>query len=353
MEQNITPGEQEKMAPVVPVAPVTPVSVDENKNMKMFVFGLAAIVVGAVVISAAVGVYRVYAKASTDNFTVVVAKALRLQLMKVNGESVLYSNYADDIQAIQKLVAFDKTNKGNAASLTPEQMSDQVLWRLANNVLVREAAGKYGVKVEPKDMDDLKANLMKQFKDTGEIEKEIQQRYGWTYAQYEEKVIKNFVLQQKIADKIQGDPIAREEIRNKALVVLNEIKAGKDFAEQAKVYGEDGTKTNGGDLGWFGKGDMVPEFENAAYALKIGEMTQELVETQYGYHIIKLDERKTEKTKDAKGKMVSAEKVKARHILFRFPTPETFLDQLAKTASFHLYVKVHNPFTESSTSTTK
>lgn len=353
MEQNITPGEQEKMAPVVPVAPVTPVSVDENKNMKMFAFGLAAIVVGVVVISAAVGVYRVYAKASTDNFTVVVAKALRLPLMKVNGESVLYSNYADDIQAIQKLVAFDKTNKGNAASLTPEQMSDQVLWRLANNVLVREAAGKYGVKVEPKDMDDLKANLMKQFKDTGEIEKEIQQRYGWTYAQYEDKVIKNFVLQQKIADKIQGDPIAREEIRNKALVVLNEIKAGKDFAEQAKVYGEDGTKTNGGDLGWFGKGDMVPEFENAAYALKIGEMTQELVETQYGYHIIKLDERKTEKTKDAKGKMVSAEKVKARHILFRFPTPETFLDQLAKTASFHLYVKVHNPFTESSTSTTK
>ena len=346
MEQITPQEEQQNLAPEVS-------SSNENKNMKMFVIGLAAIVGVALVVSLVTGIYRVYAKASTDNFSLVVAKALRLPVMKVNGESVLYSNYADDMRAIQKLVDFDKTNQGNAASLTPEQMSDQVLWRLANNVLVREAAAKYDVKIETKDVEDLKANLLKQFKDEAEIEKEIQQRYGWSYAQYEEKVIKNFVLQQKIADKIQGDQKAREEIRNKALAVLNEIKAGKDFSEQAKIYGEDGTKTNGGDLGWFGKGDMVPEFENVVYALKVGEMTQDLVETQYGYHIIKLDERKTEKTKDAKGKAVSAEKVKARHILFRFPTPETFLDQLAKSANFHLYVKVHNPFVEADPNTTK
>jgi len=346
MEQTITPKEEQKTVPVATTSTL------ENKNMKMFAIGLASILAVAFVGSAVVGIYRVYAKADTDNFTLAVAKVLRLPIMKVNGESVLYSNYADDMQAIQKLVEFDKANKGNAATLTTDQMSDQVLWRLANNILVKEAAAKYGVKVETKDVEDLKANLLKQFKDEAEIEKEIQQRYGWTYAQYEEKVIKNFVLQQKIGDKIQGDQKAREEIRNKALAVLNEIKAGKDFAEEAKIYGEDGTKTNGGDLGWFGKGDMVPEFENAAYALKAGEMTQDLVETQYGYHIIKLDERKTEKTKDAKGKTVEAEKVHARHILFRFPTPETFLDQMAKSATFHLYAKIHNPFADLNSTTT-
>ncbi len=356
MEQNTPKEEQQKSVPsVLEVAKTseTPKSSNENKNMKMFAFGLVGILVTAVVISGAVGVYRVYAKAATDNFTLVTAKFLRLPIMKVNGESVLYSNYADDMQAIQKLVEFDKANKGNSASLTPEKMSDQVLWRLSNNVLIREAAAKYNVKIEDKDVADLKANLLKQFKNEGEIEKEIQQRYGWTYAQYEEKVIKNFVLQQKISEKIQGDQKAREEIRNKALVVLNEIKAGKDFAEEAKIYGEDGTNVKGGDLGWFGKGDMVPEFEKAVYTLKVGEMTQDLVETQYGYHIIKLDEKKTEKVKDAKGKMVNADKVHARHILFRFPTPEAFLDQMAKAATFHLYAKIHNPFVDLSTSTTK
>ncbi|MFA6424525.1 MAG: peptidylprolyl isomerase [Candidatus Magasanikbacteria bacterium] len=344
MEQNIPQEEQPKVATPIS-SEVSAVSTSsENKNMKMFAIGILAILGVAIIISAGVGIYRVYAKASTDNFTLVVAKALRLPIMKVNGESVLYSNYVDDMQAIQKLVDFDKANQGAAAALTSQQMSDQVLWRLANNILVKEAAAKFNVKVETKDVEDLKANLLTQFKDQAEVEKEIQSRYGWTYAQYEEKVIKNFVLQQKIGEKISSDQKAREEIRNKALVVLNEIKAGKDFAEEAKKYGEDGTNVNGGDLGWFGKGDMVPEFENAVYALKVGEITPDLVETEYGYHIIKLDEKKTENVKDAKGKNVPTEKVKARHILFRFPTPETFLDGLAKTATFHLYVKVNNPF---------
>lgn len=319
---------------------------NETQNMKMFGYGLAGILAVALVGSVTVGVYRVYAKAATDNFTFTVAKALRLPAMKVNGERVLYSDYAEDLRAIHTLVAYDKSTGGNNASLTEEQMSDQVLWRLANNILIKEAAAKYGVRAEDQDMESIKANLLKQFKDENEINSEIMKRYGWNFEQYQNKVVKNYILQQKIAEKIQSDQSGREEIRNRALSVLNEIKGGKDFAEQAKIYGEDGTKTNGGDLGWFGKGDMVPEFENAVYALKPGEMTQDLVETQYGYHVIKLDEEKTEKAKDASGKMVEQKKVHARHILFRFPDASTFMDTLAKSANFHMYLKVHNPFTD-------
>ncbi len=323
--------------------------------MKMFVYGLVGILVLAIVGSASVGVYRVYAKADTDKFTLAVAKILRLPIMKVNGERVLYSDYADDLKAIHVLVAYDKTTGGQngASTLTEEQMSDQVLWRLTNSILVKNAAAKYGVTVEQKDIDDLTANLLKQFKDTSEIEKEIETRYGWTFAQYQEKVIKNYILQQKITDKIQTDATAREAIRSKAAQVLADIKGGKDFATEAKIYGEDGTKDNGGDLGWFGKGDMVPEFEKAVFALKPGEITQDLVETQYGYHIIKLEEIKTDKAKDPKtGKMVETEKVHARHILFKFPDAQASLDAMAKAASIQLYVKIHNPFTDVNTGAT-
>ena len=320
---------------------------NETQNMKMFAYGLAGILAVAILGSVGFGVYRVYAKAATDKFTVTVAKILRLPAMKVNGEPVLYTDYAEDLGAIHTLVAYDKANGGNNASLTEEQMSDQVLWRLANNILIKEAAAKYNVKAEAKDVDNIKANLLKQFKDENEINSEIQKRYGWTFAEYQVKVINNYVLQQKISEKIQADQSGREEIRNKALVVLNEIKAGKDFAAEATQYGEDGTKAKGGDLGWFGKGDMVPEFEKAVYALKPGEMTKDLVETQYGYHIIKLNEVKTEKVKDATtGKMVDQQKVHASHILFRFPDASTFMDTLAKAGTYHLYLKVHNPFAD-------
>ncbi|HEY6804311.1 MAG TPA: peptidylprolyl isomerase [Pyrinomonadaceae bacterium] len=106
--------------------------------------------------------------------------------------------------------------------------------------------------------------------------------------------------------------------RAQAEDVLRRLRAGEDFATLAKQYSTDGSKDKGGDLGWFGHGDMVPEFEKAAYALKPGEVS-DIVQSKFGFHIIKLEERKTE-TKDGK----TEEKVHARHILFGDPNSNPF-----------------------------
>jgi len=312
-------------------------------SMKMFMFGLVGLVAVALVTVGGVGVYRVYAKAATDNFTVTVAKVLRLPAMKVDGERILYSDYVDYLKAVQTSANLD-AQAGQA--LTPEQINDRVLVWLADQVMVNKAAKVYGVVVEQKDLDEAKAQIMQNFKDTAAADAEISKRYGWNIETYMKKIVVTMILQNKLNEKIGLDQKGKEETRNQAQKVLDQIKADGNFAELAKQYGEDGTSANGGSLGWFGKGEMVPQFEVAVFALKKGDLAPELVETEYGYHIVRLDDKKTEKVKDDKGKLVSKETVNASHILFRFPSLDKYLEQTAKQAKKIIYIKVHNPFTD-------
>lgn len=83
----------------------------------------------------------------------------------------------------------------------------------------------------------------------------------------------------------------KEEKRKKAEEVLVKAKSGEDFAKLAEEYSDDpGSAISGGDLGYFGQGVMVPEFNDKAFSMKVGEIS-ELVETQYGYHIIYLTDK--------------------------------------------------------------
>jgi parvulin-like peptidyl-prolyl isomerase len=97
---------------------------------------------------------------------------------------------------------------------------------------------------------------------------------------------------------------SKEEIKASHILVDNEAKAkevlaavkkkGADFGALAKEHSTGPTGPNGGDLGWFGRGRMVPEFEEAAFKTKAGQIHDNIVKTRFGYHIIKVDEKKGE-----------------------------------------------------------
>lgn len=86
------------------------------------------------------------------------------------------------------------------------------------------------------------------------------------------------------------DDAGKAAVKQQAETVLADIKANGNFAEAARQYGQDGTAQNGGDLGWFAKADFVEPFANATYAAKSTGLLSNLVETEYGYHIIDVTE---------------------------------------------------------------
>ena len=105
------------------------------------------------------------------------------------------------------------------------------------------------------------------------------------------KFYENQVGSQKSDQEVRARHILVES-KDKAREVYEKLAHGADFARLAKEYSKDpGSKDQGGDLGFFGRGQMVPQFEEAVFRLKRGEVSEPF-ESQFGWHIVRLDDRR-------------------------------------------------------------
>lgn len=162
---------------------------------------------------------------------------------------------------------------------------------------------------------------------------------------YYEKHLGQFTIPEKArvrhimikADKSATDDV-KKKAREKAEEVLKKIKAGEDFAKLAMDYSDDpGSKAKGGDLGFFEKGKMFKTFDEAAFKLNPGEVS-DIVETPYGYHIIKMGEKKEkeiqpyESVKDRVMTMAKDE-IKAEKM-------KEYLSQVMKQADIKIFSEV-------------
>ena len=149
-------------------------------------------------------------------------------------------------------------------------------------------------------------------------EREIREYYEANHAKYDEDAVFHarhifFKLDKK------ADTAELKRVMDTAAEVLKEAKSGKDFAELAKKYSTDpAAAKNGGDLGTFKKGEMLPEIESSIIGMKPGEIS-ELVKTSAGFHIIKLEEKTT-----GKGKTFDDVKAEIEDFLYKKKSEDRF-----------------------------
>lgn len=204
------------------------------------------------------------------------------------------------INDFNKILGFYDPEQRKMIEKNP-QAKPTLLWQTVQGMVLADLARQKGFdkKPEVKGQLELIANnfLAYQF-----LQKEVLSKVTVSDKEaksYYDKNIELFKAPEQVKARhilIQVPKEASEEdkkkLKEKAEELLKKVQAGEDFAKLAEANSDDpGTKAKGGDLGFFSKGAMVPAFEQAAFALKPGEVSG-VVESDFGYHIIKVDEKK-------------------------------------------------------------
>jgi peptidyl-prolyl cis-trans isomerase C len=233
-----------------------------------------------------------------------------------------------------ELEAAVKDAEARAGRPVPAEERDAVYRGLLDRVilfkLLASEAKIRGVTVTPQEVTERIAQIKQQFPSEAEFQKELLKRHT-TMPQLEVEQRRDLVnaktIEAEVAPKLvvtdqdldafykgnpeqfkspesvrashiligvakDATPATKAAAKTEAEGVLKRVKAGEDFAALAKQYSKDpGSAAVGGDLNFFPKGQMVPAFDAAAFALKPGEISN-LVETEFGYHIIKLTEKR-------------------------------------------------------------
>jgi peptidyl-prolyl cis-trans isomerase C len=198
-------------------------------------------------------------------------------IAKVNGENVYRSDYDE---ALSQLPA-------QAQQMGPDVIYPLLLDRLVDEKLITIAATKAVPADDPeveKQIAALRKRILMQVYFQREVEAKLTEE----------------VLQQRYEDWKEANPAASEvharhillETEEKAKEVLTEVQGGKDFAEAAKEHSTGPSGPNGGDLGFFTQDQMVKPFADAAFAMEPGDVSEAPVQTDFGWHIIKVEDRR-------------------------------------------------------------
>ena len=244
---------------------------------------------------------------------------------RVNGELVGRDEFEGVVES--NIARYEAQSGESFNAQQRPQLERQVLDGLITRTILEQEAEQLDISVGDERFSETLDQFKQQFPDEQGYQTALDQQ-GFTEEEFETELRRQMVIEELIRSQVydqvavseqemrtfyddnpqyfqQDDQVAArhiifttegvEESERAALQeeleeIRQEIEDGADFGEMAREHSQGPSAPNGGDLGTFGRGQMVPEFEQAAFELEVGELSQ-VIETQFGYHILQVTER--------------------------------------------------------------
>ncbi len=249
----------------------------------------------------------------------------------VNNHFLSIAEFRSDVAALNRFYAVQK-EAGILGDIPQGTSIQDIVWeRYIQNSLIKDIADKYNINLSEKEIKEEMNKIITEAGGQENLDKQVAFLYGWTVDRFAEKIVKPYLLREKIAAAVFKDKKLREEKKQEAQEILQKVRLRPDnFPEYAKEYSQDESSKNiGGDLGYFVEGAIVPKIENVLKKMKAGE-TSDLIETNEGYEIFKLEDKILGKD----GRL----RLRARRILIRYPTFEELLSKERRRAKIYRFI---------------
>lgn len=314
---------------------------DSKKSSKVTMPGKKALIwVGGVIVAILVVVLvgfsiLIYKYKSDSSLVYDVSRVIPYPAEKVNGTFVSYGEFLFELNSVKQYYKSQSAQNGQAAidfnsadgKAKLATLRTQIMAQLTTDTVTRQLISKNKITVTKKEVNDQVNQIVTASGGMDKVKSVLAKFYGWTLDDLKGKV-KFQLAKQKLQDKLSSDNSLNAQAKAKADDIVTQLNAGGDFAALAKKYSQDTTASNGGDLGFFTKGQMVKPFEDAAFALQPGQISG-VVKTQFGYHIIKVIEFNADKTQ-----------VHAAHILIKPIDFDQYVKDQVNQAKVSKYLKV-------------
>jgi parvulin-like peptidyl-prolyl isomerase len=168
-----------------------------------------------------------------------------------------------------------------------------LLNKLIENEIIKKLATQRGIKISSEIVNQEVDRKINQSSSRDFVLANMKNLYGWDIADFQEKIVTPDMYKQQLQQSVQQSDKGMTDAKNKINQALKELEDGKDFGEVAKTYSEGESAKSGGELGWLTLDQMIPEIAAAATVLNKGEKSG-IIESALGFHIVKIDDRKTE-----------------------------------------------------------